>query len=142
MTTMWKCPKCGRSFRNQNQHHFCGSAPSTIDDYISEQGDDISPLLLKVINAMREVLPDAREKIAWQMPTFWQGRNIIHFAAHKGHLGIYPGEKTVAELKGDIERLGLKSSKGSIQMPYSMIDAELLDFIKIVTASAQSYNAR
>ena len=30
---MWKCPKCGRSFMNENQQHFCGKAPETIDEY-------------------------------------------------------------------------------------------------------------
>ena len=36
---MWKCPKCGRSFRNENQHHFCGKPPETIDDYILTQDE-------------------------------------------------------------------------------------------------------
>ena len=31
---MWTCPNCRRSFRNENQHHFCGKAPQTIDEYI------------------------------------------------------------------------------------------------------------
>lgn len=26
-------------------------------------------------------MPDAIEKISWQMPTFWKGRNLIHFVA-------------------------------------------------------------
>ena len=30
------------------------------------------------------------------MPTYWKGRNIIHFAASKKHLGIYPGDKATA----------------------------------------------
>jgi uncharacterized protein YdhG (YjbR/CyaY superfamily) len=27
------------------------------------------------------------------MPTFWKGQNIIHFAAAKKHIGLYPGAK-------------------------------------------------
>ncbi len=23
---MWKCPKCGRTFKNENQSHYCGKA--------------------------------------------------------------------------------------------------------------------
>jgi len=33
---MWKCPKCGREFKNTNQDHYCGNI-STIDDYIADQ---------------------------------------------------------------------------------------------------------
>ena len=36
---MWKCPKCGRTFKNENQHHFCGKAPETIDEYILAQDE-------------------------------------------------------------------------------------------------------
>ena len=34
---MWTCPECGRSFKNQNQNHYCGKAPETIGEYIAEQ---------------------------------------------------------------------------------------------------------
>lgn len=34
---MWVCPKCGREFKKTNQSHYCGSAPETIDEYISRQ---------------------------------------------------------------------------------------------------------
>ena len=27
----------------------------------------------------------------WSMPTYWKGQNLIHFAASKKHLGLYPG---------------------------------------------------
>ena len=52
---MWKCPKCGRTFCNDNQHHFCGKCkgPKTIDEYIDEQGEDIRPQLEQVRNAIR-----------------------------------------------------------------------------------------
>ena len=34
---MWTCPKCGRTFRNCNQSHYCGKAPETIEEYILGQ---------------------------------------------------------------------------------------------------------
>ena len=37
---MWKCPKCGRSFKKQNQDHYCGKAPETIDEYIAAQPEE------------------------------------------------------------------------------------------------------
>jgi uncharacterized protein YdhG (YjbR/CyaY superfamily) len=90
---MWKCPKCGRSFNNQNQDHFCGEPPKTIDEYIALQTESVQPLLIKVRDTIRDVLPDAEERISWSMPTYWRKQNIIHFAAFKMHLGVYPGAK-------------------------------------------------
>lgn len=61
---MWKCRKCGRSFRNENQSHFCGKAPETVDEYISEQDAGIQEQLQLVRKAIRDELPEAKEKIS------------------------------------------------------------------------------
>lgn len=66
-----------------------------IDVYIACQPMHLQVPLLNVRLAIRQALPDATEKISWQMPTYWQGRNLMHFAAHKNHLGIYPGEESI-----------------------------------------------
>ena len=78
---MWKCPKCGRTFKNENQHHFCGKAPETIDEYILAQDVEIREQLQNVRKVLSARLPEATEKISWSMPTYWKGHNIIHFAA-------------------------------------------------------------
>jgi len=57
---MWKCPKCGREFKNTNQDHFCGEPPKTIDAYISEQPDSIQPLLHQVRSTIHTALPDEK----------------------------------------------------------------------------------
>ena len=124
---MWKCPKCNREFKNTNQNHFCGDKPDNIDDYIAAQSEDVQPVLTKVRETIRSAAPEATEKIAWQMPTFWQGENLIHFSAQKKHLGIHPG--ALEHLSDDLlERLaGYKTSKGSIQFPYNKpIDYNLI----------------
>ena len=116
---MWKCRKCGRSFRNENQSHFCGKAPETVDEYISEQDAGIQEQLQLVRKAIRDELPEAKEKISWAMPTWWNGHNIIHFAAQKTHIGLYPGPEAVACFAERLDEYGLRYSKGSIQIPYS-----------------------
>ena len=116
---MWKCPKCRRTFKNENQSHYCGKAPETIDEYILAQDDDIRPQLQSVRKVLKGSLPDAVEKISWSMPTYWQGHNIIHFAAAKKHIGLYPGPEAVAFFAEKLEQAGCKYSKGSIQIPYS-----------------------
>ena len=45
------------------------------------------------------------------------GRNLLHFAAAKKHLGIYPGEEAAAAFAGRLS--GLDVSKGTIRIPYT-----------------------
>ncbi len=92
------------------------SLPQTVDDYIAAQPEAVQSILREVRAVIREALPDAREKISWRMPTFYKKTNIIHFAAFKNHLGIYPGDEGVRHFS---DRIGeYKNSKGAIQFPY------------------------
>lgn len=43
--SVWTCPKCGRTFKKQNQSHYCGKAPETIDAYIVSQPEEVQPYL-------------------------------------------------------------------------------------------------
>ena len=116
---MWKCPKCGRTFKNENQSHYCGKAPETVEDYILAQDEGIRGQLRQVRTVLVSRLPDAKEKISWSMPTYWKDHNIIHFAAQKKHIGLYPGPEAVEFFSDKLDQVGLKYSKGSIQIPYS-----------------------
>jgi len=121
---VWHCPKCGREFIKTNQDHYC-STINTIDEYIADQAEGVQPILQKVRAVIHESAPDSEEKISWRMPTFWQGENLIHFAAFKKHIGIYPGDLTLIPFE---ERLnGYRRTKGAIQFPLDKpIDYELI----------------
>ena len=112
---MWKCPKCGREFSRQNQDHYCVK-PETIDAYIAMQDEAVQPRLREVRDILRAALPEAEERMSWSMPTFWKGRNIIHFAASKKHLGLYPGGEATAVFADRLT--GFDVSKGTIRLPY------------------------
>ena len=112
---MWKCPKCGREFKNQNQDHYCGEKPINIDEYIATQSEEVQEILIKIRETIRAAVPDSVEKISWSMPTFWQGENLIHFAAFKKHIGIYPGDMTDSPF--DERLFGYRRTKGAIQFP-------------------------
>jgi uncharacterized protein YdhG (YjbR/CyaY superfamily) len=113
---MWQCPKCGREFKNTDQDHFCGEPPKTIDAYIAARPEEVRPLLNQVRKTIRAAIPDAEERISWGMPTFWHKRNIIHFAAFKKHIGLYPGEAAMAHFKDKLA--DYRTSKGAVQFPY------------------------
>ncbi len=112
---MWKCPKCGREFKNQNQEHYC-LKPKTIDEYIAMQDECIQPFLQAMRSTIHEAIPTAQERISWSMPTFWDGKNVIQFAASKHHIGLYPGPEAVERF---LDRLSeYETSKGTIRIPY------------------------
>jgi Uncharacterized conserved protein len=116
---MWTCPNCGRAFRSANQPHDCGKAPETIDEYIDAQDEALREPLRQIRAAIRAQLPEAKEKISWSMPTYWQGSNVLHFAAAKKHIGLYPGPEAVAHFADRLDEGGYRYSKGTIRIPYS-----------------------
>ncbi len=138
---MWTCPKCNREFKNKEQDHFCSEAPKTIDEYINIQPLETQEILQKVRETIRIAAPNATEKISWQMPTFWQSENLIHFASFKKHLGIYPGEMTDCPFEDRLQ--GYHRTKGAIQFPYNKpIDYELIRDITLWRVSCvQEKNA-
>lgn len=113
---MWTCPKCGRSFQKQNQGHYCGEAPKTVEEYIKAQPEEVQKYLEEVRKAIRKALPNAKERISWSMPTFWDGQNIIQFAGFQRHIGLYPGPKAVEHFAEKL--VDYKTNKGTIQLPY------------------------
>jgi len=121
---MWICPKCHRAFERQEQSHYC-EKPRTIDEYIGQQDAARQPRLREIRAILRQALPEAEERISWSMPTYWKGRNIIHFAASKGHLGLYPGGEATGVFAEELKDFDV--SKGTIRLPYDQpLPAELI----------------
>ncbi|MBI1294867.1 hypothetical protein GC175_07900 [bacterium] len=88
---------------------------TSIDEYITTCPPEIQTILQTVRAAIREVVPDAEEKISYQMPTFYLHGNLVHFAAFKNHIGFYPTPTGVEAFR---ERLSqYKGAKGSVQFP-------------------------
>ena len=124
---MWQCPTCGRTFDKQGQSHYCQKL-KTIDEYIEQQDAAVQPALRELRAILRAALPETEERISWSMPTYWRGRNIIHFAASQKHLGIYPGGEATAAFAGELE--GFSVSKGTIRIPWdAALPADLISRI-------------
>ena len=58
-----------------------------------------------------------------------KGHNIVHFAASKKHIGLYPGPAAVEEFAEALK--GYKTDKGTIRIPYGEVDAELIKRIAL-----------
>lgn len=90
---------------------------NTIDDYIEQANSDIQPLLKKMRTFIKDLVPEATEKLSYQMPTFYLNGNLVHFAAQKNHLGFYPGGTVIHLFEDKLK--DFKHSKGAIQLPYN-----------------------
>lgn len=90
---------------------------ATIDEYITQFPPEIRTRLESLRKVIRKAAPEAVEKISWRMPTFALNGNLVHFAAHKNHIGFYPGANGIEVFKGKLSEY--KSSKGAVQFPHS-----------------------
>ncbi|MBI5290071.1 MAG: DUF1801 domain-containing protein [Chloroflexi bacterium] len=88
--------------------------PTTIDEYIKAAPKDARDALKHVRQAIREVAPDAQEKISYQMPAFkLHGRILVYFAAHTHHIGLYPAP--VEAFAKEFAKY--ETSKGTVRFP-------------------------
>jgi len=91
------------------------TAPRNIDEYIAGFPDDVQGILEKIRRTIKEAAPDAEEKISYQIPTFTLKGNLIHFAAFKNHIGLYPTSRGIDEFKDELS--GYKGGKGTVRFP-------------------------
>lgn len=89
--------------------------PASVDRYIAPFPLAVQARLQAVRGAIRGVAPLAEERISYGIPTFWQGRNLIHYAAFSRHIGLYPGAAAIEAFGEALQ--GYRHARGSIQFP-------------------------
>ncbi|MFT8322742.1 MAG: DUF1801 domain-containing protein [Bacillus sp. (in: firmicutes)] len=87
----------------------------SIDEYIVTFSPDVQDILNRLRRVIKEAVPEAEEKISYQMPTFvWHG-NLVHFAAYNKHIGFYPTPNGISAFQQELS--AYKGGKGSVQFP-------------------------
>jgi len=87
----------------------------TIDEYISQHSPEAQRMMQDLRQIIHAEAPEATEKMSWQMPTFYQLGNLVHFAAHQKHIGFYPGPSGIEAFQEQLA--AFKWSKGAVQFP-------------------------
>ena len=87
-----------------------------IDEYIAAFPKDIQKKLVEMREAIRKAAPEAEETISYAIPTFKLQGNLVHFAAHKNHIGFYPAPRGIEAFKKELSRY--EGGKGTIQFPF------------------------
>ncbi len=88
-----------------------------IDEYIGLFEAPIQVLLKQMRDIIREAAPDTKEVISYGMPAYQQKSVLVYFAAAKKHIGFYPTGSGVTAFSEELTELGIKFSKGAIQLP-------------------------
>ncbi len=87
---------------------------SVIDDYLKTDIPSRRVELERVRNIVKKQVPTAEEAINYGIPTFkYMSKNLIHFAAYKNHMGIFPTSNPIGTLEKKLSMY--KTTKGTIQ---------------------------
>jgi len=101
------------------------TVPKTIDEYIAGFPHDVQQILGKIRKTIKTAAPEAEEAIKYQMPTFTLRGNLVHFAAFKKHIGLYPTPTATEKFRQELSVY--EGGKGSVRfplgkpIPYSLI---------------------
>jgi len=90
---------------------------TSIDEYIATFPEEIQKILEELRATIKAAAPDAEETISYQMPTFALKGNLVHFAAFKNHIGLYPTPSGTQAFKRELSIY--QGAKGSVKFPLS-----------------------
>ena len=90
----------------------------TVEDYLAGLPDDVRARLQELRRVVHEVVPGVGETISYAMPTFTlDGRPLVHVAAWKQHIGIYPLPPLDPEL--DVAVAPYRGTKDTLALPHA-----------------------
>jgi uncharacterized protein YdhG (YjbR/CyaY superfamily) len=90
----------------------------TVDEYIEALPENVQLIVEGIRAVIRDVVPGVGEKISYAMPTFTlDGLPLVHVAAWKKHIGIYP----LPPLDGDLaeEVAPYRAATDTMQLKYA-----------------------
>jgi uncharacterized protein YdhG (YjbR/CyaY superfamily) len=90
----------------------------TFNDYKMDYPPEIQKRLEEIRQAVKSVVPEAKERISYNMSSFWFHGNLLYYGAFKNHIGFYPASKTVFEKFKDELKIYKQSGKGTVQFPH------------------------
>jgi len=90
--------------------------PMDVDEYWQALTYLARSSLLLVRMAIQTAVPGATMELSNKMLSYWKGQTLIHFAARKRYLGVYPGAEAMGHFAPRLYRY--KKSKSEIQFPY------------------------
>ncbi|TCC55077.1 hypothetical protein E0H73_36355 [Kribbella pittospori] len=89
---------------------------TSVDEYIASFPADVQEILQEVRRTIHAVVPDAGEKISYQIPTITlDGKSLVYFSGWKEHIALYPIPPLDDALSAAIAPY--RSGKGTLKFP-------------------------
>lgn len=88
---------------------------STVDEYIASAPEEVQGKLRELRAAIRQVAPEAMEKISYGMPYYGYKGRLAYFAYAKQHIGLYAMPPIVDDHKNELKKY--QTSTATIRFP-------------------------
>ncbi len=62
----------------------------TFEEYKKDYPPEIQRRLQEIRQVIKSVVPEAKERISYNMPSFWFHGNLVYYGAFKSPIGFYP----------------------------------------------------
>ena len=111
---------------------------TTVDEYLDALPDGTRVAMETVRRSIHAVVPGIGETISYQMPTFTlDGRPLVHVAAWKKHIGLYPLPPLDGALADDVAPY--RAATDTMRLPLSQeIPAELVQRVVAVMVARRT----
>ncbi|MCB9879081.1 MAG: DUF1801 domain-containing protein [Planctomycetes bacterium] len=88
---------------------------NAVSDYIAAAAPAVRPVLRELRRVVRAAAPDAEEVISYGMPTLRMHGVLVHYAAFREHVGLFPPVRGDARL--DAALAPFRGPKGNLKFP-------------------------
>ena len=113
------------------------NATNEIDNYLSRLDPKAKQIIEQLRSMVKELAPNATERISYQMPCFQNGKNYIYIGAFKHHIGIYPPIKWTLELLEKLKPYANKKGNLAFEFKNDIPFALLAEVIKSALLSTE-----
>jgi uncharacterized protein YdhG (YjbR/CyaY superfamily) len=89
---------------------------TSVGEYIGSLPPDVQKAMKEIRAAIKGVVPEAREKISYQIACFeLNGKNLVHYAGWKNHVSMYPTPEGTGAFNKAIAKYA--GGKGTTKFP-------------------------
>lgn len=89
--------------------------PTTVDEYIALAPQDLQAKLKQIRQTIKEVAPDAEEKLSYGMPYYGYKGRLAYFAYAKNHIGLYVPPPVIENHAEELKKY--VTAKATVQFP-------------------------
>lgn len=76
---------------------------SSVDEYIAGAPDEVQGKLKEIRKAIKELAPEAEEKLSYGMPYYGYKGRLAYFAYAKNHVGLYIPPPVIQEHAAELK---------------------------------------